>query len=78
MANPRIYRDVAEKRRILRDIYGGMMKLDDIMKEFGYKTPYSARRAVQEMGILPIKIGRMTKYETDMVAKWLVETRGMC
>lgn len=78
MANPRIYRDVAEKRKILRDIYSGMMTLDDVMTELGYKSQVSARRAVQEMGIVPTQVGRMKKYETDLVAKRLVELRGMC
>ncbi len=78
MASPRIYRDVAEKRGILRDIYGGMMTLDDVMTELGYTSPVSARRAVQEMGIVPTQVGRMKKYETDLVAKRLVELRGMC
>lgn len=78
MANPRIYREITEKRGILRGIYGGMMSLNDVMKELGYTSPVSARQAVHEMGIVPTQVGRMKKYETDLVAKRLVELRGMC
>lgn len=78
MANPRIYREITEKRGILRGIYGGMMTLNEVMTELGYTSPVSARRAVQEMGIVPTQVGRMKRYETDLVAKRIVELRGMC
>ena len=54
-----------------------MMKLEDIMTELDYKSPKSARRAIEEMGIVPTLIGRMKKYDTDLVAKVLVDRRGM-
>lgn len=71
------YQEIKEKRNILRDRYGGMMKLEDIMTELDYKSPKSARRAIEEMGIAPTLIGRMKKYDTDLVAKVLVDRRGM-
>ena len=65
------YQEIKEKRNILRDRYGGMMT------ELDYKSPKSARRAIEEMGIVPTLIGRMKKYDTDLVAKVLVDRRGM-
>lgn len=69
---------IKEKRAILRDRYGGMMSYQDLMDEFGYKSEKSALRAVREMGLEPTKIGRSKKYDTDAVARRLVELRGMC
>ena len=69
---------IREKRNILRDRYGGMMERKDLMIELGYKTEKSAVRAAQEMGILPTRVGKSKKYDTDTVARRLIELRGMC
>lgn len=74
----RHYQEIAEKRKILRDLYGGMMTLENIREELGYKSRDAARAAAAELGIEPTKIGKMKKYETDIVAKRLVELRGVC
>ena len=71
------YREIKEKRNILRDRYGGMMKVSDLMKEFGYADPRSAKNVVEMLGIPPTKAGRLKKYDTDLVAKALVDRRGM-
>lgn len=76
--NARIASEIREKRTILRDRYGGMMTLEELREELGYRPRTSARQAAQELGILPTQIGRMKKYDTDQVAKRLVELRGMC
>ena len=55
-----------------------MMERKDLMIELGYKTEKSAVRAAQEMGILPTQIGKSKKYDTDTVARRLIELRGMC
>ena len=73
-----IARDVSEKRGILRDRYGGLMTLNNLMEELGYDCPASARRAVEAMDIPATKIGKSKKYDTDIVARRLVELRGMC
>lgn len=73
---PSIYNDIREKRTILREIYGGMMSLSDLSRELGMK-PDAARAWASEQGIGNI-IGNRIKYETDMVAKIIVQQRGMC
>lgn len=75
---PALYREIDKKRKILRDLYGGMMTLKDLREELGYKTNDSAAKAIKALGIEPTQIGAMKRYETDMVAKRLVELRGMC
>lgn len=53
------------------------MKLDDVMKELGYKSQVSARNALRSMGIPVTQIGNMKRYDTDEVAKRLVQLRNM-
>ncbi|MBM6926937.1 hypothetical protein [Pseudoflavonifractor phocaeensis] len=72
------YREVRAKQDIMRDRYGGMMELKDIATELGYKSPTSARAAVREMGLPATQVGRKKKYDTDIVARRLVELRGNC
>lgn len=67
---------VKEKRLIMREIYGGMMSLTDLAKELGMK-PEAAKAWAREAGI-GNRIGSRIKYETDEVARVLVNGRGMC
>lgn len=76
--NQTLYREIAEKRKILREQYGGMMTLRDVQTELGYGSHHSAQAAIQALGIPATRIGRMKRYDTDSVAKRLVELRGMC
>ena len=71
------YRDIREKRNILREVYGGMMTVTDLAKELGYSDRKSARRAAEEMGLRATRIGRLKRYDTDLVARALVNGRGM-
>ena len=71
------YKDVREKRSILREVYGGMMTVTDLAKELGYSDRKSARRAIEEMGLQATRIGRLKRYDTDLVARALVNGRGM-
>lgn len=72
----KLYSDIAEKRRILRDIYSGMMTLTDVAKELGVKRDV-ARAWVRSLG-LGTQIGKRVYYETDEIAKAIVQARGMC
>lgn len=54
------------------------MTLRDLAEEFGYRSEKSASRAARDMGIEPTMIGKSKKYDTDSVARRLVELRGMC
>lgn len=71
------YSAVREKRQILRDIYGGMMSIADLTKELGYSSPKSARAWLTTVNVEAVKIGRGIRYETDQVAKAIVDGRGM-
>lgn len=67
---------IQEKRNILRKIYGGMMSLADLSRELRMKDD-AARKWAAEQGIGNL-IGKRIKYDTDEVAKKIVEGRGMC
>lgn len=71
------YKDIREKRGILREVYGGMMTVADLARELGYSDRKSARRAAEEMGLQATRIGRLKRYDTDLVAKALIDGRGM-
>lgn len=70
--------EIKAKRKILREEYGGMMTLRDLMEELGYQCEKSASKAAKEMGLPATKVGKSKKYDTDVVARRLVELRGMC
>lgn len=75
--SPAYYKEVAEKRKILRDIYGGMMTLVQLGHELGYSCPKSTRAWVREHALEGVKMGKSVRYETDQVAKVIVDGRGM-
>lgn len=75
--NPAYYRAVADKRKILRDIYGGMMTLRQLSKELSYGSDNSTRKWVREHALEGVKMGKSVRYETDQVARAIVEGRGM-
>lgn len=70
-----IYNEIREKRNILRDLYGGMMTLADLSRELGMK-PEDAKAWAMEQGLC-IQLGKRLKVETDMLAKFIVQRRGM-
>ena len=71
------YNEIKEKRQILRDIYGGMMTIADLTKELGYSCRKSARAWLATVDVEAVKVGRSLRYETDQVAKAIVDGRGM-
>lgn len=71
------YREVYEKRKILRETYGGMMTLKQLGQELGYGSPKSTQAWVREHSLEGVKVGRSIRYETDLVAKIIVNCRGM-
>lgn len=66
---------IAEKRRILRHEYGGMMTLQDLTQELGFASTNSARKWVQDVALDHTRIGSRIRYDTDLVAKILVQRR---
>lgn len=69
-----IYDAIREKRTILRDAYGGMMSLSDLSKELGMNSA-GAKAWAAEQGV-GVQIGRRVKFETDQIAKIIVQRRG--
>jgi hypothetical protein len=67
---------VGEKRRILRKEYGGMMTIEDLAKELGYKSRKPAIAWTREVGLEGTRIGRQKRFDTDVVAKILVDAYG--
>lgn len=70
-----IYREIDSKRKIMREIYGGMMTAEDLQKELGMRSDHAASLMLENG--FGIRIGKRIKFETDMVAKFIVEQRGM-
>jgi hypothetical protein len=69
-----LHAEIRQKRNIMREIYGGMMTAEDLHKELGMK-PEAARQLMLDNGI-GLVLGNRVKFETDMVAKFIVERRG--
>ncbi len=70
-----LYNEIREKRQILRGEYGGMMTLTDVARELSSGRD-TARAWVRQHG-LGVRVGNRTRYETDEIAKALVQGRGM-
>ncbi len=70
-------RAIAEKRRILRDEYGGMLTLKQLAQELGYASTISARSWAASHSLEGVRMGRTVRYEADVVAKVIVDSRGM-
>jgi hypothetical protein len=73
-----LQKEIKSKRDVMRERYGGMMSLEDVRQELGYRSRNGALAAIQEMGLPATQVGRSKKYDTDVVARRLVELRGMC
>ncbi len=74
-------RAIAEKRRILRSEYGGMMTLRQLCRELGYASSQAARTWARNHSLEGVLMGtgqrKSVRYETDIVAKVIVDGRGM-
>lgn len=71
-----LHEKVREKQKIMRELYGGMMTATDLSKELGMKRE-NAKVWALEHGLGNL-IGKRVKFETDEVARRIVEMRGMC
>lgn len=72
-------RAIAEKRRLMYERYGGIMSPTEVAKELGYyPKPSAGDRWAEEHEIPAVRLGpRKRGYETDLVAKAIVQGRGM-
>jgi ribosomal protein L15E len=68
---------IGEKRRILRAEYGGMMTIEDLARELGYKSRKPAIIWTHEVGLEGTRIGHQKRFDTDIVAKILVDSYGI-
>lgn len=72
-------RAIAEKRRLMYERHGGIMSPTDVAREAGYyPKPSQGDKWAAEHDIPAIRMGpRKRGYETDLVAKAIVQGRGM-
>lgn len=72
-------KEIAEKRRLLYERHGGIMSPVDVAREMGYCSRASiGDRWAQEHDVPAVRMGpRKRGYETDLVAKAIVQSRGM-
>lgn len=70
-----LYEKIRKKSDAMYKRYGGMMTTTDLSKELGVNRD-AAKAWAQSQGI-GNRIGKRVKYETDEVARRIVETRGM-
>lgn len=73
-------REIGEKRRLLHQRHGGIMSPTDVARKAGYyPKPANGDRWAEEHEIPAIRMGpRKRGYETDLVARAIVQSRGMC
>lgn len=68
--------EIKEKIKLLRADYGGMMNIEQLRRELGL-CRNSVYAWVREHALEGVKVGRVIKYETDQVARVIVDGRGM-
>ena len=71
--------EIAEKRRLLYERHGGIMSPTDVAREAGYcPRPVNGDRWAAAHDVPAIRMGKRKRgYETDLVAKAIVLSRGM-
>lgn len=74
--SPANSREIEKKTKLLRADYGGMMNIEQLRQELGL-CRNSVYAWVREHALEGVKVGRVIKYETDQVARVIVDGRGM-
>lgn len=70
-------KQIAEKRKILRGLYGGVMTPTDLDRELGFKSKGGGSNWAKMVGVESIMVSPKRRgYETDRVAEEIV--RGRC
>lgn len=75
MADYREVRTVADE---LTKKYGGMMNLTEVRIELGRTSGDIAKRWLEKHGVPGILVGAKPRWETRLVAKAIVNSRGFC
>lgn len=74
--SPAHSREIEKKIKLLRADYGGMMTIKQLCRELNV-CRNSVYAWVREHNVPGNKVGRIIKYETDQVARVIVDGRGM-
>ena len=74
--SPTHSREIEKKIKLLRADYGGMMTIKQLCRELNV-CRNSVYAWVREHDLEGVKVGRVIKYETDQVARGIVDGRGM-
>ena len=77
MRSPIYTKAVKEKRDILRELYGGMMTVADLTVELGYKNRKYTKEWIAQVALPGTMVGSRISYDTDLVARTLVDARGI-
>lgn len=72
-----LQREIKQKTDELAGRFGMMVDLATACKIFGCKSPNTAARALRELQVEPVRICGKARYETDRIARRIVELRGM-
>lgn len=69
-------KQIAQKKRELREIYGGVMSPADLDRELGFRSRGGGVAWAQMVGVEAIMVSPKRKgYETDLVAEKIVRSR---
>lgn len=63
------------KQEALFRRYGGMMTLSEVSRELGYRNRVAARDWLIDKMVPEVRIGAVSRYESDVVAKAIVDSR---
>lgn len=70
---------IAQKKREIYGRHGGVLSPTDLSRELGFGDRRDAERWAREHDVPPIQMGpRKRGYEADLLARAMVQARGMC
>lgn len=72
------YREIRSVQDELTKKYGGMMNLTEVCNELGRTSGDIAKRWLEKHGVPGIIVGIKPRWETRLVAKAIVNSRGFC
>lgn len=72
------YREVRAVQDELAKRYGGMMNLSEVRAELGKVSGDTAKRWLERHDIPGVMVGVKPRWESRLVAKAIVQSRGFC
>ena len=72
------YREIRKVQDELVGKYGGMMNLTEVRMELGRTSGDIAKRWLEKHDVPSILVGVKPRWETRLVAKAIVNSRGFC